>query len=211
MAPALIIPKIFEPDFCDFLIKLYQEKGGKDSGFLYDRDGKTETVVNYQIKRRSDLLLEDEAIRNQIRTRVARRVVPMMERFLSYRPTRMDRYLVSCYDADTGGHFSRHRDNTNIGARHRRFAASFNLNTGYEGCDLVFPEFGNRLYRAPHGGAVVFSTGALHQVMPITRGTRYAFVPFFYGEEEARLRLENNAHLKDQEGRYTGENDKLFL
>ena len=122
----------------------------------------------------------------------------------------MDRYLVSCYDAETGGHFTRHRDNVNLGARHRRFAASFNLNDGFEGCELVFPEFGRRLYKPPRGGAIVFSTGALHQVLPITRGKRYAFVPFFYGEDEAHLRMRNNEYLDDGEGLYTGERDKLF-
>ncbi|HTP92065.1 MAG TPA: hypothetical protein VMJ52_10040 [Xanthobacteraceae bacterium] len=60
--------------------------------------------------------------------------------------------------------------NINAGAQHRRFAVTINLNHDYSGCDLVFPEFGSRTYRAPHGGAVVFSCGALHQVTPITRG-----------------------------------------
>ena len=122
----------------------------------------------------------------------------------------MDRYLVSCYAAESGGHFFRHRDNVNAGARHRRFAVSFNLNTDYDGCDLIFPEFGRRLYRAPFGGAIVFSTGALHQVTRITRGKRYAFVPFLYGEEDANKRLANNALLGAGEGLYTGENDRLF-
>ena len=210
MAPALVIPHVFEPDFCDFLVGLHEKSGGTESGFMLDKDGKTQTIVNHDYKSRRDLLLEDPEIREAIRDRVARRVVPMMERFLQYRPTRMDRYLVSCYDAETGGHFTRHRDNVNLGARHRRFAASFNLNDGFEGCELVFPEFGRRLYKPPRGGAIVFSTGALHQVLPITRGKRYAFVPFFYGEDEAHLRMRNNEYLDDGEGLYTGERDKLF-
>ncbi len=117
---------------------------------------------------------------------------------------------MSCYDSQIGGHFSRHRDNVNAGARHRRFAVSINLNNDYDGCDLVFPEFGRRRYRAPHGGAVVFSTGALHEVTPITRGKRYAFLPFLYGEEEARQRQSNNALLQDGEAHYIGDRDRLF-
>jgi predicted 2-oxoglutarate/Fe(II)-dependent dioxygenase YbiX/peroxiredoxin len=210
LAPALIIPRVFEPEFCDQLIDLYNQDGGKDSGFMLDKGGKTMTVIDHKLKQRRDRVLDDALIREQIRDRVVRRVVPMMERFFQYRPTRMDRYLVSCYDAGTGGHFARHRDNINVGARHRRFAASFNLNHDYDGCDLIFPEFGRRLYRAPEGGAIVFSTGALHQVTPVTRGKRYAFVPFFYGEEEARQRKHNNANLHEGEGLYTGEQDWLF-
>ncbi len=209
VAPVLVIPHVFEPEFCEELIKLYQENGGKDSGFMLDKDGKTMTVIDHSMKQRQDFVLYDPVIRSEIRKRITRRVVPMMERFFQYRPTRMDRYLVSCYDSETGGHFSRHRDNVNVGARHRVFAASFNLNADYEGCKIFFPEFGQKQYAAPHGGAVVFSTGALHQVTPVTKGKRYAFVPFFYGEAEAALRLQNNAHLHDDEGRYTNEDDRL--
>ena len=56
----------------------------------------------------------------------------------------------------------------------------------------------------------VLLTGALHQVTPVTRGKRYAFIPFFYGEEEATARLANNALLADGETHYTGERDRLL-
>ena len=209
-APALVVPRVFETAFCDHLISLYEQDGGRESGFMLDQGGKTTTVVNHFLKSRRDLVLNDPDVRTAIRKRVVRRLVPAIERFFQYLPTRMDRYMVSCYAAETGGHFSRHRDNQNAGARHRRFAVSINLNHDYDGCDLMFPEFGRRLYKAPHGGAVVFSTGALHQVTPITRGKRYAFVPFLYGEEEARQRLANNALLQAGEGQYTAEHDRLF-
>jgi predicted 2-oxoglutarate/Fe(II)-dependent dioxygenase YbiX len=123
----------------------------------------------------------------------------------------MDRYIVACYDSAVGGHFYRHRDNVNAGARHRRFAVTINLNKDYDGCDLTFPEFGSRTYRAPHGGAIVFSCGALHQVTPVTRGRRYAFLAFLYGEADAALREENNARIVQAEYRYNaGLSDKLF-
>lgn len=209
-APALIVPGVFEREFCDFLIGLYEKDGGINSGFMLDKDGKTGTAFNYGLKRRRDLVIEDAEVRDMMRDRIVRRLIPFIERFFQYRPTRMDRYLVSCYDAETGGHFSRHRDNVNAGARHRRFAVSINLNHDYEGCDLIFPEFGRRLYRAPHGGAVVFSTGALHQVMPVTRGKRYAFIPFLYGEEDAKLCEANNAFLQEGEKPYVSGRDMLF-
>ncbi len=209
-APALVVPRLFEPSFCEYLVGLYEENGGVESGFMLDQDGKTSTVVNRFLKSRRDLVISDLSVREAIRQRVVRRLVPAIERFFQYRPTRMDRYMVSCYSVDTGGHFFRHRDNVNAGARHRKFAVSINLNRDYDGCDLIFPEFGRRLYRAPYGGVIVFSTGALHQVTPITRGKRYAFVPFLYGEEEAHQRLANNALLQEGEDKYTGENDRLF-
>ena len=62
----------------------------------------------------------------------------------------------------------------------------------------------------PADRAVVFSCGALHQVTPITRGRRYAFLAFLYGEADAALRQTNNARLHDGEARYSGMDDRLF-
>jgi predicted 2-oxoglutarate/Fe(II)-dependent dioxygenase YbiX len=209
-APLLIVPRIFDFDLCDFLVGLHEETGGTDSGFLFDRDGKTATVIDHALKRRQDLVIGDPQLRAIIRDQIVRRLLPPIERFFQFQVTRMDRYMVSCYDSALGGHFFRHRDNVNAGARHRRFAVTINLNTDYEGCDLIFPEFGRRRYRAPCGGAAVFSCGALHQVTPITKGRRYAFVPFLYGEADAALREANNANLQDGEARYTSGLDRLF-
>jgi predicted 2-oxoglutarate/Fe(II)-dependent dioxygenase YbiX len=75
-----------------------------------------------------------------------------------------------------------HRDNTTKGTAHRRFAVTINLNDDFEGGELVFSEFGPRRYRAPPGGAVVFSCSLLHQVVPVTRGIRYATLPFLHDE-----------------------------
>jgi hypothetical protein len=47
-------------------------------------------------------------------------------------------------------------------------------------CWTTEPELGRRRYRGPHGGGIAFSTGGLHEVMPITRGKRYTFLPFLY-------------------------------
>ena len=66
---------------------------------------------------------------------------------------------------------------------------TLNLNTGeYEGGALRFPEFGRRTYQPPAGGATVFSCALLHEATPVTKGTRYAFVPFLYDEVGAKLR-----------------------
>ena len=39
-----------------------------------------------------------------------------------------------------------------------------------------------RTYRPPTGGAVVFCCSLQHEATPVTRGRRYAFLPFLYGE-----------------------------
>jgi peroxiredoxin len=209
-APVLIVPRIFDFALCDGLVEFYRKLGGRDSGFLFDSEGKTSTVIDYRIKRRSDLPIVAPQLRELIRAQIVRRLLPAVERFFQFQATRMDRYVVACYEAVAGGHFYRHRDNVNAGAQHRRFAVSINLNKDYDGCDLLFPEFGRRAYRAPHGGAVVFSCGALHQVTPVTRGRRYAFLSFLYHEADAALREGNNARLHSGEERYRGISDRLF-
>jgi len=211
VAPALIVPRIFDFAFCDFLIDFYEKNGGEDSGFLLDIEGKTATVLDHRLKRRRDLVVALPEVREVIRNQIVRRLLPEIERYFQFSATRMDRHLVACYDSALGGHFYRHRDNVNAGAQHRRFAVTINLNKDYDGCDLVFPEFGRRTYRAPHGGALVFSCGALHQVTPITRGKRYAFLAFLYGEDDAAKREANNARLHDSEAHYSGTWDRLFL
>jgi predicted 2-oxoglutarate/Fe(II)-dependent dioxygenase YbiX/peroxiredoxin len=209
-APVLIVPRIFDFQLCDVLIQFYEKIGGEDSGFLLDVDGKTSKVVDYQVKRRNDLGVAHPQLREAIRSQIVRRLLPAIERFFQFRATRMDRYIVACYDSVVGGHFYRHRDNVNVGAQHRRFAVTINLNKDYEGCDLVLPEFGGRPYRAPAAGAVVFSCGALHQVTPIIRGRRYAFLAFLYGEADAALREANNAKLNDSAAQYVVQSDRLF-
>jgi predicted 2-oxoglutarate/Fe(II)-dependent dioxygenase YbiX len=209
-APALMVPRVFSFELCDFLIKFYEEQGGVDSGFQLDVSGKTTTVSNHRLKRRSDVPVVAPEVRDLVRGQIVRRLLPEIERYFQFRATRMDRYVIACYDSEVGGHFHRHRDNVNAGAQHRRFAVSINLNSSFEGCDLMFPEFGRKVYRPPEGGALVFSCGALHQVTPVTTGRRYAFLAFLYGEEDVKLREANNARLHAGEMQYTGSEDRLF-
>ena len=71
-------------------------------------------------------------------------------------------------------------------------------------------EFGRRAYHAPYGGAIVFSCGTLHQVTPVTRGKRYAFLAFLYAEADAAKRTANNARMHAREAQYDGAWDRLF-
>ena len=72
------------------------------------------------------------------------------------------------------------------------------LNTGeFEGGYVRFPEFGQQLYTAPAGGAVVFSCSLLHEATPVTRGKRYVFLPFLYDDAAAKIRQENLQFLGD--------------
>lgn len=199
-APVLRVPNVLEPELCRRFIAYAQEQGVEDSGYMKTdpASGKTIAVVDHTHKRRQDCSIEDEGLRAALQARIMRRLVPQIERAFQFRVTRMERYLIGCYQAETGGYFRPHKDNTTLGTAHRRFAVSINLNADdYEGGELRFPEFGRRTYRAPTGGAVVFSCSLLHEATPILRGTRYCILPFLYDEVAAQLRLDNARHLDD--------------
>jgi peroxiredoxin/predicted 2-oxoglutarate/Fe(II)-dependent dioxygenase YbiX len=195
-APILALPRVFEPSLCQALIAYYEAHGGGDSGFMHEVNGMTVGMMDYGRKRRRDQLIEDQSLQNECRTRVLRRLVPAIRQAFQFEATGIERYIVACYDGEERGHFLAHRDNTTKGTAHRRFAVSLFLNTGqYEGGRLMFPEFGNALYEAPEGGAVVFSCSLLHEAMPVTRGKRYMFLPFLYDEAGARVRAENRKFI----------------
>jgi len=193
-APALLLPRVFELEFCQYLISLYDNGETQESGFMETdpNTGKTVVRTNHQVKRRRDHVIEDEAIRQQIQARLHRRLVPEIRKAFQFHATRIERYIVARYGAEEGGYFQAHRDNTTKGTAHRRFAVTINLNAeDYDGGDLVFPEFGPAAWRAPTGGAVVFSCSLMHEARPVTRGTRYCFLPFLYDDAAAQIREEN--------------------
>jgi hypothetical protein len=195
VAPVLILPRVIEPELCRQLIDLYDNHGGSPSGVMRDIGGRTVGVLD-DFKKRRDMTIDDEALQKGLLQRIGRRIAPEIAKVFQFQVTRVERYIVACYDAAEGGYFRPHRDNETLGTMHRKFAVSINLNAGeHEGGDLRFPEFGPRTYRPPTGGAVVFSCSLQHEATPVTRGRRYAFLPFLYDEAGQTLRQANFAHL----------------
>jgi predicted 2-oxoglutarate/Fe(II)-dependent dioxygenase YbiX len=195
-APVLIVPWVFEDTVCRTLIELYEQHGGQESGFMRDVDGKTVAITDHGHKRRKDYDITDQALIRQLQARLHRRLVPEIKKAFQFDATRIERHIVACYDAADGAHFRAHRDNTTRGTAHRRFAVTINLNAEeYEGGNLWFPEYGTTAYRAPTGGAVVFGCSLLHEVTPVTRGKRYAFLPFLYDDAAAAIRQANLQYL----------------
>jgi predicted 2-oxoglutarate/Fe(II)-dependent dioxygenase YbiX/peroxiredoxin len=201
-APVLYLPRVFEPEVCHHLIGLYETHGGEESGFMREVDGRTVGVSDPGHKRRKDYIIDDNNLISSLQARFLRRVVPEIAKVHQFKVTRMERYIVSCYAAEDGGHFAAHRDNTTAGTAHRRFAVSVNLNDDFDGGEVSFPEYGPRSFKAPPGGAVVFSCSLLHKVSRVTRGRRYAFLPFLYDDAAAQLRERNAALVGEQGSEY---------
>jgi len=195
-APILMLPNVFPPAFCRELIALYETHGGKESGFMREENGKTVLAHDHGHKRREDYDITDLAAVKAARAWIQRRIVPEIAKVHQFKATRMERYIIGCYRADQQAHFNAHRDNTTRGTAHRRFAVSINLNDDFEGGEVSFPEYGPKSFKPPTGGALVFSCSLLHAVSTVTRGRRYAFLPFLYDDEAAKVREANNAFLE---------------
>jgi predicted 2-oxoglutarate/Fe(II)-dependent dioxygenase YbiX/peroxiredoxin len=195
-APVLVAPRILSPALCRRLIDVYERQGGEESGFMREIDGVTTAIVDHGHKRRADCTIDDEELITALKSSLFHMLRPLVQRAFQFEATRIERWIVACYDGGTGGYFRPHRDNTTKGTAHRKFAVTINLNAEeYEGGDLCFPEFGSQTYRAPTGGAVVFSCSLLHEARPVTKGRRYAFLPFLYDDAGARLRERNLPHV----------------
>ena len=201
-APVLVVPNVFEPEFCKDLIAQYETHGGEESGFMRQQNGKTVAVSDHSFKRRKDYTITDPDLIAATQARIIRRIVPEILKVHFFKITRMERYIVCCYAAEDKAHFSAHRDNTTHGTAHRRFAVSINLNAEFEGGEVSFPEYGPRSYKPPVGGAVIFSCSLLHAVSTVTSGRRYAFLPFLYDDEAAKIREANNKYLDQSVAQY---------
>lgn len=175
-APVLLLERVVDPDLCRTLIDHWQ-CGDKVSNTVGGLQG---NVVNGDVKRRHDVQLDDPRLLVQLRECLVRRVVPAILRAFHVGIMVIEAPIIGCYDADAGGRFGRHRDNTSTYTAHRQFALSLNLNPDdeYEGGELRFPEFGRELYRPVAGGALVFSSSLLHEVVPVMRGRRFGVFTF---------------------------------
>ena len=198
-APVLILPRILEPELCAELIGYYQHGRPIPSGFAHDIDGRTYEAIDTRLKRRHDVTIEREGLVDAVRTRLETRLFPMLKRAMGWQAKYIERYLICRYAESDRGFFFPHRDDVTAGTAHRKFAVSLNLNAeDHEGGDLRFPEFGRRTYRPPTGGAAVFCGSLLHEATPVTKGERFAVVPFLYDEEGAKIRRANLTRLGDR-------------
>ena len=184
-APVLYVPKVLAPDFCKRLIEAYHDGGNVASGVQQDKaDGSGGERIDPKFKLRRDHTVTDPALNAAIRDPVMRLIVPEIAKAFFYQVTNYEVFKIVCYDAETGGYFRTHRDNTTASSAHRRFAMTLNLNAGdYEGGALRFPEYGPDLYSPATGDAVIFSCSLLHEALPVTSGRRYVLLAFFFGAD----------------------------
>lgn len=176
-APVLIVPDIFPPAFCAHLMEVWQV--GEQYDDAVSQDGYSGAVAT--MKRRRDVGITDPDLQRVVQAYLGRRLLPEIRRAFNFEVTQAEVYRIGCYDGGGENYFKRHRDTGMAVSAHRRYALSLNLNDAYRGGEVIFPEYGQARFRAPAGGAVVFSCALLHEVLPVEEGRRFAMFTFFRG------------------------------
>ncbi len=190
-APAIVLPNLLPPSMCRDLIALFDSSQTIDGAVArVDAAGMSANVVDHAKKHRRDMLLEpDSQLHAILRDLLLNRCAPEIAKAFQARVAFTDRILLARYDGPDGL-FRRHRDNTAAHVAFREFALSINLNAGdYQGGDLLFPEYNDHRYAMPTGGGVIFSASVLHEVAPVTAGSRYVLLTFLHGQRAEQRRL----------------------
>lgn len=181
--PILAIPQALPRDFCAYLIEQFEKRGNEPSGTFRMDEGKMVQVSDAEVKQRRDHHVVDQDLLQQISGYMERRVLPEIHRAFHCPIKYVEEFKIVRYDAEPGGYFRPHRDNTTPGTAHRRFAMTLNLNAeDYDGGELRFPEFDNATYKPATGEAVVFSCNLLHEATDVLNGQRYVLLSFMYDE-----------------------------
>jgi predicted 2-oxoglutarate/Fe(II)-dependent dioxygenase YbiX len=180
-APVLLVDRAVDPELVSSLIEHWHRSGKLADGVASANGAST---ADADTKRRRDVPVDDKRLFMTLRDALVRRVVPAILRAFQARIVQIELPRIGCYDAESGGWFRRHRDNTTPFTAHRQFAISINLNPtlDYDGGEVRFPEFGRQLYRPPAGGALIFSCSLLHEVVPLRRGRRFGLFSFLHDE-----------------------------
>jgi predicted 2-oxoglutarate/Fe(II)-dependent dioxygenase YbiX len=175
-APVLVLPRVFEPDFCRALIELWSS-GERADGGVSSRYG---NVMAADRKRTEDHIIKDPAVNKQVSDRLAYRIGPELAKVFAWDVEfGFDAHVIISYSAEGAHYFRAHRDNTAPQTADRTFAVSLNLNDDFEGGELAFPEYGPTRYKPKAGAAAVFSCSLLHEALPVTRGRRFVVTTFF--------------------------------
>jgi predicted 2-oxoglutarate/Fe(II)-dependent dioxygenase YbiX len=176
MAPVLVLPRVFEPDFCAQVIRLWHKGDHQDSG-VSSRYG---NVGVEKLKRTEDYMVVEPMMQKAISDRLAYRIGPELGKVFAFeREFTFDAHVVLSYSAEGEHFFSAHRDNGAPTTADRAFAVSLNLNDDFEGGELMFPEYSAVKVSPPAGAAAVFSCSVLHEALPVTRGRRFVLTSFF--------------------------------
>lgn len=187
-APVMVVENVFTPSECDDIISYYKSHT--------QHQATVGNKVNLGSKIRTDCFISRKDC-PQIDRIFLRNLMPEIQRVYGIVPTHRENYKIGCYKAKEHGFYKPHRDkfkgSRELEQTYRQLSFTINLNDGFEGGGIYFPEFNHKSYVVPKGAACVFPSQLLHGVYPVTSGERYILVCFCYDSNSHKLR---QIHLK---------------
>ncbi len=182
-APVLMLPNMLDPATCRQLIETWETRGHTEGNVFAVKEGKTVSQVDFSQKKRLDHYLRDDSLTDMLMRTMGPRIADEVFKAHSYDGFVLERFVIGAYDDARGDYFRPHRDNLGPATASRRFAMSLNLNDGYKGGGIVFPEYGPHVYRPPAGAALIFSCALIHEAQPVTSGRRFVLLTFLRDEQ----------------------------
>jgi len=172
-APTLLMDNLLDLDLCDQLINSWKQNNRE--GLVNDGNS---NAPDGNVKKNREHVVTDDALRREIANQLGPRIIPELEKAFNYsKPLRFEAFTVLSYTHERKDFFAPHRDNLRA-TQKRQFAMSLNLNEGYEGGELWFPEYGPHKFLPNAGSGVIFSCSLLHEALPVTKGQRWVLVTF---------------------------------
>jgi Rps23 Pro-64 3,4-dihydroxylase Tpa1-like proline 4-hydroxylase/peroxiredoxin len=178
VAPVLIVPNTFTPEFCTKCINSFRT-GHTFEGTVGAEDKK---AYRPNAKKRIDHVPRAQ-LTAEIDDKLSRSLFPEIKKIFGFDVTRREQYKVGLYNGENQGFFKQHRDNFDNPLGYRRVAATVHLSDNYDGGGLRFPEYDDNIYRPALGSSVVFSCSTLHEALPVISGERFVLVCFFHDDE----------------------------
>ncbi len=117
-----------------------------------------------------------------IQKRIERRLLPEIAKIFNFDVAIIEKYAINLSkEGNSMARYNRH--NVTPATAHRKFFAAINWSDGFNGGEHRFPEYSDQLYAPAVGGALVASCSMIHEILPITYGSKHSAIMFFYNEK----------------------------
>ncbi|MFO0389798.1 MAG: GlcNAc-transferase family protein [Alphaproteobacteria bacterium] len=182
-APALIVPNVFTPEFCDHCIQVFRS-GDTFQGTV---GAEEKLALKKQAKLRTDYIVHRQLM-EEIDDKLSRSLFPEIKKVFGFDVNYREPYKIGLYSGEDKGFFKQHRDNFDVPLGYRRIAMTLHLSDNYQGGGLRFPEYDGTVYRPERGSAIAFSCSTMHEALPVSAGERFVLVGFFHSDEDEAYR-----------------------
>lgn len=174
--PILIVPLALSGPDCAFLVQLWHRLHEQHGGSGHSEVDEACVSFLREYGRVQQYHIEDKGLLESLDAKLARRIMPEIAKAFESQATQREGLVISRYGSDEGGMLQPHRDCASPETAHRRFTLTVALNDDFVGGELKFREYGDQTYRLPIGTAALFTCALMHEVLPVTSGSRFALV-----------------------------------